>query len=189
MPEHINVRHFIAECNNIPPTNPEPSPSTGCIPVLSGSDPFQPKRTVRGTRCVVVLLHQQHKTKNKMKAIILIAAAVFTLQVSSLFAENNMPPTGSIEKNETYCVSLQPSTPAEASFEDGTPVKVIVSVSPVTPAEATFEEESEFNTDLISAALMPVTPAEADFNEDEGTISTMNIAPVTPAEADFSEML
>ena len=100
-----------------------------------------------------------------MKATMLIFAAVLSLQVSILFAENNE--SGSSVNSEAV------------SFH-------IDALAPVTPVEADFEES--FGTVDIHyfdlSVLAPVTPEEADFNEniEAGNIS---LSPVTPDEADF----
>ena len=99
-----------------------------------------------------------------MKATTIILAALFTLQVSALFAGN-----------ESTKIN---SAPAGSVFE-------LTTLIPVTPAEATFEE---VNSDMInSSALAPVLPKEAEFEEMTPIVNLVSLAPVTPAEADFSD--
>jgi hypothetical protein len=109
------------------------------------------------------LLHQ-HQTTEKMKATTIILAALFTIQVSALFAENES--------------TTRTSTPVESTFD-------MMALIPVTPAEATFEE---VNSEVIDfAALVPVVPVEAEFEEIIPVIDLGSLAPVTPADADFSD--
>jgi hypothetical protein len=109
------------------------------------------------------LLHQ-HQTKEKMKATTIILAALFTLQVSVLFAGNE----------STIVISASP----ESTFD----MTVLI---PVTPTEATFEEVNSEAIDFD--ALAPVVPVEADFEEMVPVIDLGSLAPETPAEADFSD--
>jgi len=102
-----------------------------------------------------------------MKTTTIIIAAVLSLQVSYLFAGNDFPPTTpNINASTSSFVSLVPTTPDEATFED----------------EATFTEIAE---------LAPVTPEEADFSDvvPEASMDINTLAPITPAEADFSDTL
>ena len=126
-----------------------------------------------------------------MKTTSIIITAVFTLQVSLLFAGNN--DTKSTVNDETIlcptCV-LAPVTPNEATFEENLVINTtsfdFTALSPVTPIEADFSDVvPEKNLDLT--ILTPVTPVEADFNDNIDTL-TFNLnalAPATPAEADF----
>jgi hypothetical protein len=102
-----------------------------------------------------------------MKATTIIIAAVFSLLVSSSFADNNITVAPVAETNAT--ISL-------------------VSLAPVTPAEATFEEIATLTDYTVFA---PVTPVEADFNDNDRVqpVETSTLAPATPAEADFSDTL
>jgi hypothetical protein len=133
---------------------------------LSGSSVMQPIWTVAQAQSDVILLHQTQTIK-KMKATTIIIAAVLSLQVSFLFADNNE--VVSTAKNES-------------SF--GT----ISTLAPVTPGEATFEETTFTNAFAYNVTnLAPVSPVEADFN-DNIEVQSLNLsafAPVTPAEADF----
>ena len=104
-----------------------------------------------------------------MKATTIIIAAVLSLQVSVLFADNDK--TRSTVNNETLSINIS-------------------TLAPVTPAEATFEDATEttaFSFDL--SVLTPVTPKEADFSDviPESSMTMTNLAPVTPSEADFSD--
>ncbi len=121
-----------------------------------------------------------------MKTTTIILAAIFTLQVGILFAENDNISTSVInETSAITLVSLAPSTPVEATFEEIITVNEMVSLVPLTPAEATFEE---MPSDMISLVMLaPVTPATADFQDTivSVTIDPGMLAPVTPATADF----
>jgi hypothetical protein len=87
----------------------------------------------------VHLLHQ-HQTTEKMKATTIILAALFTFQVSVLFAGN------------------ESTTVTSATVETTLDMTALI---PVTPAEATFEE---VNSEVIDfTALVPATPMVADF--------------------------
>jgi len=126
-----------------------------------------------------------------MKATTFIIAAVLSLQVSLLFADNNE--TRSTVSGETFfCTTclLAPVTPTEATFEETTLTNAVIfdytALVPKTPGEANFSDVvPEKNLDLT--ILAPVTPAEADFNETTESQSDIlsALAPVTPAEADF----
>jgi len=110
-----------------------------------------------------------------MKLITIIFAAVFTLQVFSLFASGNDTRSASVKANIT-CTELNllaPVTPAEATFEDAAPAFLtpfdIAALAPITPKEAEFEAETDFN-DVVTPevdikTLAPALPAEADFED------------------------
>lgn len=102
-----------------------------------------------------------------MKATTIIIAAVFSLLVSSSFADNNM--------------TLAPVTETNATTS-------LVSLAPVTPVEATFEEIA---TQADYSVFAPVTPVEADFNNNDlvQPVDFSTLAPTTPSEADFSDIL
>jgi hypothetical protein len=126
-----------------------------------------------------------------MKATTFIIAAVLSLQVSLLFADNNE--TRSTVSGETFfCTTclLAPVTPTEATFEETSLSNAFTydytTMAPVAPVEADFSDVvPERNLDLTF--LAPVTPAEADFNEtvEDQDLNLSALAPVTPAEADF----
>jgi hypothetical protein len=125
-----------------------------------------------------------------MKATTIIIAAIFILQITSLFAENNI--TRSKVNDETvifYVNKLSPSTPVEATFEEiseTTTLNFDLSVlAPVTPYDADFSDVvPEKNLDF--SILAPVTPSTAEFDDMFDLPFDLNIlAPVTPAEADF----
>jgi hypothetical protein len=110
-----------------------------------------------------------------MKLITIIIAAVFTLQVFSLFASGNNTRSASVNANITYTELnlLAPVTPVEATFEDAamtflTPFD-IAALAPITPKEADFEAEADFNDfaapEVDITALAPALPAEADFED------------------------
>ncbi len=100
-----------------------------------------------------------------MKTSTLIIAAVLSLQVSTLFAGSDCPITRSNNDPATYCISLEPSTPAEATFGDEYNLSDSRWLAPSTPAEATFEDEVETTGSGLLHSLAPVTPAEADFSD------------------------
>jgi hypothetical protein len=150
---------------------------------------MQPIWTVAPLHSDVILLHQTQTIK-KMKAKSIIIAAVLSLQVSFLVADNNE--TASTAKNENSFATiyaLAPVTPIEATFEETTFTGAfaynVTNLAPVTPVEADFYDVvPEKNIDLT--ILAPVTPAEADFNDTiDQALNLSALAPVTPAEADF----
>ena len=105
-----------------------------------------------------------------MKATSTILAAILTLSMNVLFAGND-----------------------EATLKTGT-TTFRVSLAPSTPAEATFEDVNELNATAFVPAptinittLAPVTPIEADFASDDDTTTAGVLAPVTPSVADFSD--
>ena len=126
-----------------------------------------------------------------MKAKSIIIAAVLSLQVSFLLANNNE--TISEANNESsFCTicTLAPVTPGEATFEETTFTNAftynVTNLAPVTPVEADFSDfVPEKNIDLT--ILAPVTPSEADFNDniEDQALNLSALVPVTPAEADF----
>ena len=120
-----------------------------------------------------------------MKATTIILAALFTLQVSVLFAGNESTPVTSATVETTLdMTALIPVTPAEATFEEAT-IEVIdfAALIPVFPMEAEFEDMVPV-VDLGS--LAPVTPAEADFSDGaDQMINVEVLAPATPVVADF----
>ena len=124
-----------------------------------------------------------------MKAKSIIIAAVLSLQVSFLLANNNE--TISEANNESsFCTicTLAPVTPGEATFEETTFTNAftynVTNLAPVTPVEADFfDVVPEMNMTILS----PVTPSEADFNDNikDEDVNLSELVPVTPAEADF----
>ncbi len=117
-----------------------------------------------------------------MKSIKIIIAVILTIQAGIIFAGNeNLAPV--LEVNSTIrMMSLVPTTPMEATFEDISTESTFWGLSPVTPDVASFED---FAIEMVSVQdLSPVTPAEADFTD---TVSDNHgqLAPVTPIEADF----
>lgn len=117
-----------------------------------------------------------------MKATSMILTAVLTLQIGGLFAGNDAV-TPVTEMNSTASlVSIAPTTPVEATFEDVVLEDQFAGLSPMTPDEASFEE---FSLEMISVRdLSPATPVEADF-DDVVAVTVNQLAPVTPSEADF----
>ena len=90
--------------------------------------------------------------------------AIFCLQAVAIFAD------GTDERST-------------ANYSEAASV-TLISLAPSTPMEATFEEVSLFN---VIADLAPGTPTVADFEDDVIVMTVDNgiLAPVTPAEADF----
>jgi hypothetical protein len=128
------------------------------------------------------LLHQ-HQTTKKMKATTIIIAAVLTLQTGILFAGNET--CSAPLSSENTSITLAPTTPFEATFEEVVTLADAAMLDPTTPSEATFEE---MPSEMISTGeLAPVVPAEADFYETGDSTSVENgiLAPATPAFADF----
>lgn len=114
-----------------------------------------------------------------MKTSTIIIAAVLTFTVNVLLASND----GASVMSNPPSITLAPSTPLAATFEENTAPFEFSSLAPVIPSEASFEDATE---DLIITSLAPITPIEADFND--ATAQDINIntlAPVTPAVADF----
>lgn len=97
-----------------------------------------------------------------MKTIHILIIALFSLQVSVLFAGN-----------ESFASA---SAPIEI-------VPDITNIIPVTPSEATFEDMPDDVIDFN--AFAPVTPAEAQFEEMVPEIDLEKLAPVIPQVADF----
>ena len=118
-----------------------------------------------------------------MKATTIILAAVLTLSMNVLFASND----GVAVNSETNSIlTLAPSTPSEATFEEMTESTATFTLAPVAPSEADFSDVApEMTADY--SILAPVTPSEADFATDDETINTSILAPVTPSVADFSD--
>jgi hypothetical protein len=130
------------------------------------------------------LLHQ-HQTKEKMKATTIILAALFTLQVSFLFAGNESTSFNSAPAGSSLDLTLLvPMTPAEATFEEVIPVVIdLDALTPVVPVEAEFEEMVPV---IDLGSLVPETPAEADFSDmADQMINIRSLAPATPLAADF----
>ena len=125
-----------------------------------------------------------------MKITTIILALVYSLQVSTLFANNDFHTL--IASNgicTSCCLSLLPTTPTEATFEDDAPLTEVVALAPITPVEADFSDVVP-ETSMDINTLAPVTPAEADFNDDiNQTLDFNALTPTTPAEADFSDTL
>jgi hypothetical protein len=121
-----------------------------------------------------------------MKATTIIIITVLSLHASFLFASNDFPPISTnIDASSSYCVSLMPITPAEATFEDDATFDMN-ELMPMTPAEAAFDDMPSETTSIVN--LAPMTPASADFDDDDVVATAVDygmLAPITPAEADF----
>ena len=125
------------------------------------------------------------KNQKKMKTTTIIIAAVLSLNVNLLMADN----TGrtNLINNEYSNLSvniLEPTTPEEADFSDIVPEPIVSLpiLTPVTPAEADFNDYAAEET-ITNIDLAPETPSTADFDENES--DTAFLSPVTPSEADF----
>ncbi len=119
-----------------------------------------------------------------MKATTLIIAAALTLQVNVLLAGNKSTNASYTNESTTIAyVTLAPTTPEEATFEDEMMFDVY-QLMPVTPDEAGFEDLS---FEMVAGLdLTPLTPVVADFNDsNEITLNLNSLAPITPSEADF----
>jgi hypothetical protein len=118
-----------------------------------------------------------------MKTTTTILAVIFTLQIGVLFAGNEDITTPSTEVTSSLNIlSLAPSSPVEATFEDIAVDNTIIGLPPVIPADASFED---FSLELISISdLSPITPLVADFS-DSVSINFDQLVPITPFEADF----
>ena len=107
-----------------------------------------------------IKLQKSRTMKATNKILTIIFTAVFIFHFSSIFASN-----------------------------DGTSVspkkELSISIAPTTPKEATFEDNFDMNTEMITlSVLAPVTPKEATFDDDP----VVDLAPVTPVEAEFEEL-
>lgn len=118
-----------------------------------------------------------------MKTTTTILTIIFTLQIGVIFAGNEIVITPATEVTSSLNIlSLAPSSPVEATFEDIVVDNTFIGLSPVTPVDASFED---FSLEMISVSnLSPITPLVADFS-DSVSINFDQLAPVTPLEADF----
>ncbi|MCX6286958.1 MAG: hypothetical protein NTY96_07575 [Bacteroidetes bacterium] len=98
-----------------------------------------------------------------MKATTIIIATILTLQLNVLFAGNKSTSAPVYNENTiTTIVSLAPTTPNEATFEDISFEMVSsLDLAPITPVVADFEEVNDLAVDLTT--LAPISPDEADF--------------------------
>ena len=118
-----------------------------------------------------------------MKTTKFVLAAIFTLQLGILFAGNDNITTPATEVTSSInMVSLAPTSPVEATFEEIVVENTFFGLSPITPVEADFEDLS---IEMVSVNdLSPVMPSVADFS-DTVEISIDQLSPVTPVIADF----
>jgi hypothetical protein len=119
-----------------------------------------------------------------MKTTTIIIATLLALQVNVLLAGNEISSPVNNDKPMVAVISLLPTTPREATFEEDATYD-INRLAPVTPAEAQFGDEFK---DMISVRnLIPVTPVTADFDDTNELLSIEPgfLAPVSPTEADF----
>jgi hypothetical protein len=148
-------------------------------------DDLHPQGSISGTASTAIILLVQNLKKPTMKTIMMISA-VFILQINSLFASyDGVPAKVNKEMNFSAVLTLAPTTPKEATFEEMAPVAELLISAPVTPKEATFGDEAE---DIILISFASVTPKEATFEDEDEDPINPNLAPVTPAEADFSDL-
>ena len=118
-----------------------------------------------------------------MKATTTILAAVLTLSMNFLFANNDGAAVNS--ESNSFHISLAPATPAEATFENAD--DATINLAPIAPIEADFSDIAP-EVVIDFSIMAPVTPSEADFSNDEIlTDSITTLAPVTPDFADFTE--
>ena len=82
-------------------------------------------------------------------------------------------------------MTLVPSAPAEAIFEDMVLENTCLGLSPVTPGVALLEDFAIEMKPMND--LSPVIPSVADFTEtaDQISIDFRMLSPVIPFEADF----
>ena len=120
-----------------------------------------------------------------MKTTTVILAAILTLSINLIFAENNTSKFPEPIPGATLHVNqLIPVTPAEADFNDAIAPEINNNeLIPFTPGEADFEEVN--NEILLNMELAPVTPASADFSDNMEFSLNKALAPSAPAEADF----
>ena len=119
-----------------------------------------------------------------MKTITITIATILTLQAAILFAGNET--TSAPMTNERVTITLAPSVPLEATFEDLNEVVVnIDALAPVIPSEADFSDVAPVeNATLMN--LAPLTPSVADFNDSIDVTTDINaLARATPAAVDF----
>ena len=121
-----------------------------------------------------------------MKTTTILFAAVLTLQMNILFAgnDNTITPVSN-ENTSITMISISPSTPVEATFEEVVEINEIANFAPIMPSEASFED---MPSEMISIVdLAPATPSTADFEETIDLIPSdiMALIPVTPVEAVF----
>ncbi|MFA5419896.1 MAG: hypothetical protein WC341_15695 [Bacteroidales bacterium] len=96
-----------------------------------------------------------------MKATTMILTAVFSLQVGVLFAGTDVVVPSTEMNSTTTLVSIAPTTPVEATFEEVVLEDQYTGLSPVTPFEADFSDAIEGTIDIN--VLAPKTPLFADF--------------------------
>ena len=97
-----------------------------------------------------------------MKATTIILAAILTLSVNTLFADNDYVNTNPAPAVAAYTTgSFAPVPPAEASFEDAAVTPDLSGLFPAVPSEASFEDG--VSADISVAGLAPLVPQVADF--------------------------
>jgi len=126
------------------------------------------------------------KKNKEMKTTTVTLAAILTLSINVLFAENNTSTFPVPASREMLNVNtLIPVTPAVADFNDAIAPEVNNNeLIPFTPGEADFEDVN--NEILLNMELSPVTPSTADFSDSmENALNNKGLAPSTPVVADF----
>ncbi|MEI6882840.1 MAG: hypothetical protein WCO02_00020 [Bacteroidota bacterium] len=122
-----------------------------------------------------------------MKATVCIAIFALILTTNILYASNDNTTITNKEVNTSMIISLVPTTPKEATFEDATTIN-LTDLSPVNPVEADFSDVDYEMTPAFST-LAPITPSEADFNDSEIQNTDFKaLAPVTPTVADIADL-
>jgi hypothetical protein len=123
-----------------------------------------------------------------MKSTNIIIATLFAFQVSFLFAANAGEPANvEITGSSIGRISVAPTTPAEATFEEVFSVdnNTLMFAAPAVPIEADFNDNVP-DGGIILKNLAPVTPVEADFPDSTEVLpARFTLAPSTPVEADF----
>jgi hypothetical protein len=125
------------------------------------------------------------KTSKHIQTILLIA--IFCLQAVAIFAEgtDSKSDARSNEAVSSIFITLAPTMPVEATFEDVAVVSEFSALMPVTPMEADFNDVAAVESMDITN-LAPVEPVEADFSDTpDMTIDNSILAPFTPFAADF----
>ena len=121
-----------------------------------------------------------------MKTITIILAAIFTLQIGVLFAGNENLTNSTTEITSSLnMVTLAPTSPVEATFEDISLDNTFLGLSPINPMVADFED---FSIEMVPVNdFSPINPSVADFSDtvEQVTIEINQLSPLTPVVTDF----
>ena len=109
------------------------------IGILSGLTLWRSKTDVLPRHFDIFLLHQTQKTQ-KMKSIKIILAIVLTIQTGVLFAGNENFASVSEMNSTVILMTIAPSTPVEAIFEEVVVDNTFLGLIPATPDVASFED-------------------------------------------------